>query len=148
MSFSPGQSPPAFRSPPRHAGNGPGTPPTSRGIFTEYDERPRNGGRVAEPDETTRIVTRDPGAPCAMNYQSTATSDTNRARARKNGTTTRKSTGNGRGHDENGPDAGEDQEQDKEATTWWKQQLAKFGSIELENKGSVARDHLALGRWF
>lgn len=155
--MSPGQSPPVFRSPLRHAGNGLGTPPTSGGVFSEYDERPRlpgqearaSGGDMPEPDETTGIVTKDPhnhSAPTIMNYQSMATSDTNGARARKNGTT-RKSTSNGNGHDENGPDTGDDYEQDKEAKTWWKQQLAKFGSIELENKGSVARDHLALGRW-
>nr|XP_036580550.1 PF02656 domain-containing protein [Colletotrichum truncatum]KAF6788545.1 PF02656 domain-containing protein [Colletotrichum truncatum] len=114
------------------------------------------------PDETVGIISRGPD----RNYQSmtaTAPATTTTAtapefasmRSRKSINTTRNHLSPQAEHEEEDYDAvvarEEREERERAALTkepWYTIFLSSFQSIELENKGSVARDHLALERTF
>ncbi|KAH7162708.1 hypothetical protein B0J13DRAFT_536789 [Dactylonectria estremocensis] len=106
-------------------------------------------------DEMTGIVSRGSD----LNYQAIQTTNTHSSGPRVRNGSSRASRGSIRSQptsrhtDAFPPTSLPDMEytrqpQPEKHTSWWQSQLQNFQSIELENKGSVARDHLAIERTF
>lgn len=100
-------------------------------------EGDEHGNDHADLDDSTPFARR--GRSIA-DYQSTSMPQNAALRSRKSVTSTLQD--NGRSPHARPLPADENETHDE---SWWQRQIAKYGSIELDNKGSVARDHLALG---
>ncbi|CAM1505649.1 Fc.00g112860.m01.CDS01 [Cosmosporella sp. VM-42] len=101
-------------------------------------------------DEMTGIMSRG----SEHNYHSVQTTQNNEARSRKSTVRSRRPQPGSVHSDAVQPPPEREmeytgpREEERVKTPWWKGVLKRFQSIELENKGSVARDHLAIERTF